>query len=208
MGQGARSGGGGGWRIRALTRRGYTLGCSVGGRDLSPVASALSLNRTELRPPAGVQEKHYSPSNCSPGEARATLVVCYRGYYLMTYLYESLSPERFQQFCQALLVAQFPNAQCLPVGQPDGGRDAFLAIRTRTEPNGDLYIFQVKFSRTPDRREDDFIEQICKEEMPKVKNLIKKGAKAYYLLTNIKGTAHRGGPALRDRMAVWLRACP
>jgi hypothetical protein len=124
----------------------------------------------------------------------------------MTYLYESLSPERFQQFCQALLVAQFPNAQCLPVGQPDGGRDAFLAIRTRTEPNGDLYIFQVKFSRTPDRREDDFIEQICKEEMPKIKNLIKKGAKAYYLLTNIKGTAHLDVGSI-DKMDDALTPC-
>jgi hypothetical protein len=107
----------------------------------------------------------------------------------MSYLYESLTPERFQQFCQALLVAKFPNAQCLPVGQPDGGRDAYLAIKDSGAAR-DLYVFQVKFSRTADRPEDDFVKQICKEEGPKVKRLIERGARAYYLLTNIKGTAH------------------
>jgi hypothetical protein len=40
--------------------------------------------------------------------------------------YESLGPERFQQFCQALLVNIYPDVQCLPIGQPDGGRDAFV----------------------------------------------------------------------------------
>ena len=33
------------------------------------------------------------------------------------YHYEMLGDERFQEFCQALISANFPNAQCLPVGQ-------------------------------------------------------------------------------------------
>jgi hypothetical protein len=44
----------------------------------------------------------------------------------MSYHFEELGDERFQQLCQAILTCAFPNVQCLPVSQPDGGRDAFL----------------------------------------------------------------------------------
>lgn len=43
----------------------------------------------------------------------------------MDFAYEVLGDEKFQKLCQAVLVDIFPNVQCLPVGQPDGGRDAF-----------------------------------------------------------------------------------
>ena len=124
----------------------------------------------------------------------------------MTYLYENLSPERFQQLCQALLVASFPNAQCLPVAQPDGGRDAFWTIRNLRKDTPEIYIFQVKFSRTPDRREEDFVEKICRDESPKVKSLIQRGAKAYYLLTNVKGTAHPDSGSI-DKLDSALTPC-
>ena len=102
----------------------------------------------------------------------------------MTYLYESLSPERFQHFCQALLVSSFPNAQCLPVGQPDGGRDAFEWQATAVGAQGrNLFVFQVKFGRSAIERDESFIADVCKSEGPKIEQLIKKGAKAYYLLT-------------------------
>ncbi len=42
----------------------------------------------------------------------------------MDYPLEYLGPERFQQFCQSLLVREHKDVQCFPVGQPDGGRDA------------------------------------------------------------------------------------
>ena len=42
----------------------------------------------------------------------------------MDYPLENLGPERFQQFCQALLAKEYPDMQCFPVAQPDGGRDA------------------------------------------------------------------------------------
>lgn len=42
----------------------------------------------------------------------------------MSYPFENLDPEKFQHFCQALLTKEFPNMQCFPVAQPDGGRDA------------------------------------------------------------------------------------
>jgi hypothetical protein len=108
----------------------------------------------------------------------------------MTYQYENLSPERFQHLCQALLVAQFPNAQCLPVAQPDGGRDAYLLQRRVADGERDLLIFQVKFARTPADRSSTFVEDVVESELPKIKRLISRGATAYYLLTNVPGTAH------------------
>ena len=43
----------------------------------------------------------------------------------MTHPYENTTPERFQHFSQALLIDEYPGLQCFPVGQPDGGRDAW-----------------------------------------------------------------------------------
>src|SRR6266404_7423627 len=109
----------------------------------------------------------------------------------MTYLYEQLTPDRFQQFCQSLLTTQFPNAQCLPVGQPDGGRDAFLwSMRDADGPSEELIVFQVKFSRDPDRADADFLKSIIESELPKVERLKEKGLSAYYLITNVSGSAH------------------
>ena len=53
----------------------------------------------------------------------------------MDYPFENLDPERFQQFCQALLTKEFPNIQCFPVAQPDGGRDA-LSYLSEDEERG------------------------------------------------------------------------
>jgi hypothetical protein len=109
----------------------------------------------------------------------------------LTYLYEQLSPERFQQFCQALLASKFPNAQCLPVGQPDGGRDAYLwSMRNQGEEPAELIVFQVKFSRDSDKAGAEFIESVVENELPKVDRLKMKGIRAYYLLTNVAGSAH------------------
>jgi hypothetical protein len=109
----------------------------------------------------------------------------------MTYLYEQLTPDKFQQFCQALLATQFPNAQCLPVGQPDGGRDAFQwSMRDAEGRSEDLIVFQVKFSRDANRADQDFLKSIIESELPKVERLKKKGLSAYYLMTNVSGSAH------------------
>lgn len=110
---------------------------------------------------------------------------------LMDYQFENLSPERFQQFCQALLVKEFPNVQCFPVGQPDGGRDAlvFLPSKKTTE---EFIVFQVKFVRKPQAEIDPhrWLTEIIEEEAPKMEKMIPKGALRYYLLTNVPGTAH------------------
>jgi hypothetical protein len=108
----------------------------------------------------------------------------------MTYLFEQLGEDDFQRLCQSLLVQIFPNVQCLPLNQPDGGRDAFV-ITHREGANKEFIVFQVKFSRNPsDIDERDAINKLITSETNKVNNLIKQGAKAYYFLTNVKGTSH------------------
>jgi hypothetical protein len=108
----------------------------------------------------------------------------------MDYLYENLGDERFQEFCSVLIAKEFPNVQAFPVGQPDGGRDA-LAYSTDS-PKKDFIVFQVKFVRNPqnDNEPHKWLTNILKDEAPKIEHLIPKGAKGFYLLTNVPGTAH------------------
>ncbi|MGA3325121.1 MAG: hypothetical protein ABSF45_11660 [Terriglobia bacterium] len=108
----------------------------------------------------------------------------------MTHQYENLSPEKFQQFCQALMVRQFPRMQCFPIGQPDGGRDATSPIVNAL--SGGFVVFQVKYVRNPQSEVDPhkWLTGKIQEEAPKLRELIPKGAKEYYLLTNVSGTGH------------------
>jgi len=103
----------------------------------------------------------------------------------MDYNLETLGDERFQKLSQAILTAAFPNVQCLPVGQPDGGRDAFAH-----ESNG-FIVFQVKYSRNPSNKDERIaVSEVIKSEKSKVERLIKRGATSFYLLTNVSGTSH------------------
>lgn len=108
----------------------------------------------------------------------------------MDYLYENLGDERFQEFCSALINKDFPNIQAFPVGQPDGGRDTI--IYTMNKPEKDFCVFQVKFVRNPHNIKDvhKWLTEILTAEAKKIKRLIPRGAKAFYLLTNVNGTAH------------------
>jgi hypothetical protein len=109
----------------------------------------------------------------------------------MDYPFENLSPEKFQPFCQALLVNEYPGVQCLPVAQPDAGRDAiqYLMHPTRTSQ---FVVFQVKYCRKPLAEADPhkWLEGIVEQEAPKIKKLIPQGAKEFILMTNVPGTAH------------------
>jgi len=112
----------------------------------------------------------------------------------MGYQYETLSPETFQQFCQSLLLHYFPHVQCYPVGQPDGGRDALAWRPNQLSKDRDFIVFQVKYNRTPLAEHDPhkwLIGQI-QNERAKIKRLIPKGAKEYYLVTNVPGTSSPG----------------
>jgi hypothetical protein len=109
----------------------------------------------------------------------------------MDYNLETLGDERFQKLCQALLTTSFPNVQCLPVGQPDGGRDAFERL-----PGG-FIVFQIKYSRNPAKKDERIeISNVIKTEKAKVDRLIKRGATAFYLMTNVSGTSHLDGGSI------------
>jgi len=108
----------------------------------------------------------------------------------MDYQLENLGPENFQEFCQALLARQFPKLQCFPVAQRDGGRDALAYY---LEGKSDEFIlFKVKYVRRPQAEQEPrkWLLGIMEEETEKAKKLIPRGAKEYYLLTNVPGTAY------------------
>lgn len=108
----------------------------------------------------------------------------------MDYQYENLGDERFQEFCHSILNKEFPNAQAFPVGQPDGGRDSI--VYTMSHAKKEFIVFQVKFVRNPQKIQDvhKWLVDTISKEVKKINKLIPKGANAYYLITNISGTAH------------------
>ena len=110
----------------------------------------------------------------------------------MDYPFEQLTPERFQQLCQSLLVKEAPGVQCFPVAQPDGGRDVIMYSVEQQKRT--FILFQVKFVRDPASVRDvrKWLEEIIDKELPKVATQIPKGAAKYVLMTNLAGTAHPG----------------
>lgn len=108
----------------------------------------------------------------------------------MDYNLENLGPEKFQEICHSLLAKGFPKTQCFPVGQRDGGRDAISYLMGDEQPG--FIVYQVKFVRNPrsEKAPHEWLKSVIADEAPKVQKLIPKGAKGYYLLTNIPGTAY------------------
>ena len=108
----------------------------------------------------------------------------------MDYPFENLNPEKFQEFAQALLDREVPDLQCFPVAQSDGGRD--IVTYERKLPSQNFAIYQVKYVRKPLAEKDahKWLLKIIQGEAPKVKKLIEKGAKQFFLITNVPGTAH------------------
>jgi hypothetical protein len=120
----------------------------------------------------------------------------------MDYLYENLGDERFQEFCTVMIAKEFPNLQAFPVGQPDGGRDALSFIKDSLEK--DFIVFQVKFVRNPRSIHEPhkWLIKILKDEIPKIEHLIPRGAKEFYLLTNVSGTAHLDAGSIDNMNAI------
>ena len=108
----------------------------------------------------------------------------------MDYQIENLGPEKFQEFAHALLAREFPKLQCFPVAQRDGGRDAVAYYQERS--HDEFIVFQVKYVRRPQAMEDPhaWLLGVLEGEKDKVKTLIRRGAKEYYLITNVPGTAY------------------
>ena len=111
---------------------------------------------------------------------------------MASYPYEQLNDESFQELSQSLLLKAFPDLQCFPVGQPDGGRDAIVRILEDEPGTTRFNLFQIKFAR----RERDpsearkWLLETLRKELPKVQQQVEKGAKRFVLVTNIPGTAH------------------
>ncbi|WP_308468517.1 NACHT domain-containing protein [Rathayibacter soli] len=116
----------------------------------------------------------------------------------MAYRYQDLDDQRFQKLCQSLLVIVFPNVQCLPVRQSDGGRDA--VVRQPGKPS-ERVIYQVKWTADHRAHPDPvkWLEDTIAGEHKNIQRLVKEGAQQYVLMTNMPSTAHPKGGRL-DRL--------
>jgi hypothetical protein len=108
----------------------------------------------------------------------------------MEYSLEKLGHGRFQKMCQALVMEEYANVECFPVGVPDGGRD--VLARPTGQDGNEFIVFQVKFTEYPGRINDaaKWLEGTISKEASKIKDLIERGAKKYILITNVEGSAN------------------
>jgi hypothetical protein len=122
--------------------------------------------------------------------------------------FENLGPDRFQQLVQALLISINPRTACYPIGQPDGGRDAVWPASSDAGSE-EFIVFQVKYSRDPSSVENvsEWLLEKAQGEMEKIKRLIAKGAKEYFLVTNVSGTAHLDGGSIDRTVRGLLEPC-
>ena len=120
------------------------------------------------------------------------------------YQFENLGEDRFQHFCQALLAQQFPDVQCFPIRQPDGGRDAISPSWSTGE--GSFTVFQIKYVRRPNTlpKPWKWLTDTLKAELPKLSKLVPAGADRYVLMTNVPGTAHPDFGSI-DTLDTFLR---
>lgn len=101
----------------------------------------------------------------------------------MRYRYEDLGDEEFQQLVQALLAHSLgPTMRAMPLGKADGGRDALHATA----------VYQVKFTIMPEKVRDPvgWMLAAIDGEIEKVRALIDRGARSYFLVTNVGGTGN------------------
>lgn len=123
-----------------------------------------------------------------------TATTCDLGYRAMaSYQYEQLNGESFQHLSQCLLLRSFPDLQCFPVGQPDGGRDGIVRLFGATSETPGFILFQVKFTRrelNPSEAREWLLRTLA-NELPKIRNQIKSGAERFVLVTNVPGTGHQ-----------------
>jgi uncharacterized protein YheU (UPF0270 family) len=119
----------------------------------------------------------------------------------MEYPLESLDPETFQRLCQAILVSEYPDVQCFPVAQPDGGRDAVVFDTPARES---FAMYQVKFVRQAltDRDPHKWLLDIMSEEASKIAKQIPNGARNFFLITNVSGTAHPNTGSIDSALAI------
>ncbi|MGX1573993.1 NACHT domain-containing protein [Cellulosimicrobium funkei] len=103
------------------------------------------------------------------------------------YTYERLTPDRFQQFAAALLIAEDKNLQAFPIGHADGGRD----IASFHQIAAPFAVYQVKHTRKIEHGKNygKWLIDAIDDEMESITRLIDSGATEYTLVTNAPGTA-------------------
>ncbi|WP_349876143.1 hypothetical protein ABIH81_18550 [Micromonospora sp. HUAS YX12] len=121
----------------------------------------------------------------------------------MRYRYEDLGDREFQQLIQALLAHSLGSTlQAMPIGKADGGRDALHGTS----------VYQVKFTIAPHKVKDPvtWLIDALDGETEKIIALVERGARTYYLITNIEGTGNldtgtidRLSQALAERSKAW-----
>ncbi|GAA4442629.1 NACHT domain-containing protein [Phytohabitans houttuyneae] len=101
----------------------------------------------------------------------------------MHYRYEDLGDREFQQLIQALLAYVLgPAMRAMPIGKADGGRDALH----------EMTVYQVKFTLSPEAVKDPvtWLLAALDKEAEKIRALVRRGAREYYLVTNVGGTGN------------------
>ena len=123
---------------------------------------------------------------------------------MASYQYEQLNDESFQQLSQSLLLKAFPDLQCFPVGQPDGGRDGIVRFYEGARGKKKCIVFQVKFARRElsETEARIWLLKTLKDELPKVRKQIMEGAERFVLVTNVKGTAHLKSGSIDNLQAL------
>lgn len=122
--------------------------------------------------------------------------------------YESMTGLEFQALVSALVVREFPRAQCMPLHGRDGGRDVIVQEVVDGQFRDNI-IFQVKMkerSETGVPTTKDLYEWVVEHvnrEVVKQPSLISRGMTEYVLVTNIpaSGDMHKG---LRDQVSRLL----
>ena len=129
---------------------------------------------------------------------------------MASYEYEQLNDESFQQLSQSLLLRAFPDLQCFPVGQPDGGRDAIVRLAKSGPSKTRFILFQVKFARRElDPSEArDWLLRTVRAELPKIQKQIGEGAAHFVLVTSVSGTSHPGTGSIDKLQAVLNEQIP
>lgn len=117
------------------------------------------------------------------------------------YIYERFTPDRFQAFCSALLVKEYPGYQVFPVGQADGGRDGTAPGKN----SQNSIVMQVKFKRQINANEDHFswIKKAVLGEKDNIDRLVARGAEEYRLITNVPTTG-KADVGLLDKVNDFL----
>lgn len=114
----------------------------------------------------------------------------------------ALSADRFQQLAQVLLLEDYPSLQCLPTGQPDGGRDG-LAEHVGTETSVASAVMQVKFRSEQKKTTFDWIVDAFTPEISKAAALKARGVQKYIVATNVHVSTHLDTGEF-DRINSWF----